>query len=312
MENMKTKDDFIQALSTIIVISVMIGVSEILGEKEIIFPEVTALAVGMFLAPAMPWKTSYTRMLITITVCAVLGVTIVLFVPTSLWLQMSLAYFVGQIVLVLSKTSFAPMISAIVLPVMMQTKEIIYIIAAIALTTLIIVIKVILDRTKIKNKEVYVKKEWPDKGEIIKIVFRSIIVMALIYIAIKIDKRFCVAPPLLVAFTELTNVNSKARNMPVKVIATISLCALIGAMMRFIFVIQLGCALTIAAVLAGICMIIVVKTIKLYLPPAGAMTVLAMLIPKESVMIYPLQVFVGITVLFLIARFCFTKEKKKI
>lgn len=306
---MKAKEKSIQAICTIFVVFLMIGASEILAEKEIIFPEVTALAVGMFLAPSMPWKTSYSRMLITITVCAVLGVAIVLFVPAPLWIQMSLAYVVGQIVLMISKTSFAPMISAIVLPVMLQTKEIIYIVAAITLTSLIIVLKVILDKTEIKTKEIYHKKEWWVKEEWINLIKRSLLVMVLIYVVIKLDNRFIVAPPLLVAFTELTNKKSKARDIPIKVILTITLCALIGAIMRYLIVIYAGLPLTLAAVLAAIGMIMVVMFMKVYMPPAGAMTILAMLIPNESVILYPVQVFIGITIFVITAKFCFGKCK---
>lgn len=34
----------------------MVGVSELLGEKEIIFPEITALTVGAIAAPKHSWK----------------------------------------------------------------------------------------------------------------------------------------------------------------------------------------------------------------------------------------------------------------
>ena len=308
---MRTKEKYIQAICTVLVVFLMIYASEILGEKEIIFPEVTALAVGMFLAPVMPWRTSYSRMLISITICAILGVIIVLFIPVPLWVQMSLAYVVGQMVLILSGTSFAPMISAIVLPVMLQTKEIIYIVAAIILTTIIIGLKLILDKAKIKSKEAFNKKEWRDKEQWISFIKRSIIVAILIFVVIKLDNRFIVAPPLLVAFTELSNANSKARNIPVKVIMTISLCALIGAVMRYLIVVYLGLPLTLAAVVAAVGMIVVIMYMKVYMPPAGAMTILAMLIPNESVVMYPVQVFVGITLFVITAKTCFREKLEK-
>ena len=36
---------------TVGIIAMMIGLSEALGEREIIFPEIAAIAVGMLLAP---------------------------------------------------------------------------------------------------------------------------------------------------------------------------------------------------------------------------------------------------------------------
>ena len=43
---------------TVIVIAIMIAASEVLGEREIIFPEIAAIAVGMLLAPRRPWQTT--------------------------------------------------------------------------------------------------------------------------------------------------------------------------------------------------------------------------------------------------------------
>ena len=55
----------------------MVGVSELLGEKEIIFPEITALTVGAIAAPKHSWKVSRARMILLIAVCSVIGILIV-------------------------------------------------------------------------------------------------------------------------------------------------------------------------------------------------------------------------------------------
>lgn len=46
-----------------------------------------------------------------------------------------------------------------------------------------------------------------------------------------------------------------------------------------------------------------------YLPPLGAVTLLAMLIPEDALISYPLQIAVGITIYLLLARMVFASEK---
>ena len=51
-------NDTICAFCTLIIVVAMVGAAQITGEKEIIFPEITAIAVGMLLAPKRSWQTS--------------------------------------------------------------------------------------------------------------------------------------------------------------------------------------------------------------------------------------------------------------
>lgn len=42
--------NIIPYISTLLLVGIMVGVAELLNEKEIIFPEITALAVGYMVA----------------------------------------------------------------------------------------------------------------------------------------------------------------------------------------------------------------------------------------------------------------------
>ena len=86
------KRKILPVIYMVLVITVMVFAAEISGEKEIIFPEVAAIACGAFIAPKMPWVTNYIRMFICIAICAVLGVLIVMFLPVPLWAQLIVAY----------------------------------------------------------------------------------------------------------------------------------------------------------------------------------------------------------------------------
>lgn len=70
----------LRAAACTLLAAAMIGVSELLGEKEIIFPEITALTVGAIAAPKQSWRVSRVRMMLLIAVCSVLGILIVRYI----------------------------------------------------------------------------------------------------------------------------------------------------------------------------------------------------------------------------------------
>lgn len=289
------------AFCTLIIVVAMVGAAQITGEKEIIFPEITAIAVGMLLAPKRSWQTSKLRILILITICAISGVLIVLFLPVTKPMQMTVAFAICQIIFLFSRTTFAPLISAMVLPVMLGTENIIYIIAAIVLTTLILLSVTVLEYAKIKEPETYEPTPLPQKQDFFIAFVRCIFAALFIFIALHIDFRFAVAPPLLVAFTEFTRPNCKALKKPVKAVLLIGVCAFAGSACRYVLTMKLGLWLTISAAAATILMILILRACQIFLPPAGALTILAMLIPESYVIIYPLQILTGAGILMFTA-----------
>ncbi len=48
--------NIIPYISTLLLVGIMVGIAELLNEKEIIFPEITALAVGYMVAQKRSWK----------------------------------------------------------------------------------------------------------------------------------------------------------------------------------------------------------------------------------------------------------------
>ena len=302
---------YINYLLVCFVIIIMTGASEIFSEKEIIFPEIAALAVGALAAPKRSWQVSRTRMVILIAVCASLGVLIVRAVNVEMWLQIVAAFSICQIIYLYSGTTFAPLISASALPVLLQTESWIYPISATVLTAIICVIQMITEKVGLRTYEPFTPVPGPDRYDIRDAVVRILCAGAAAAPALLADWRFCVAPPLLVAFTELSRQQSPARQKPVKVILLITLCAVSGAAARIILSVEIGLPLTVSAAAASVIMLILMHKIHLYMPPAGAMAILPMLLQESQLMVYPLQVLLGITVLTAAALTLFRKHPDK-
>lgn len=297
-------------LASILTVAVMVGFAEILNQSEIIFPEISAIAVGMILAPKRSWQTSKIRIVVLITICAVSGVAIVRYVPLDKWMQMLIAFAVCQLIFSFSKTSFAPMISAAVLPVMLDTESIIYPISAVLLTLMIIGIVTLLEKLGLKQTEEFTPLPHPDKHDFLNILLRCIIAGAVIFSALTLDFKFAVAPPILVAFTEFSKPECKARTKPIKAVMLITLCALAGALSRLLCSVYLGLPLTISSVLAILITAIIMYCFKMFLPPAGALAILPMIVPLDSLLIYPLEVLAGTGLLMALALVIFRKPRK--
>ena len=132
----------------------------------------------------------------------------------------------------------------------------------------------------------------------------------MIWAALALDCRFAVAPPLLVAFTEFSSPTAAARKRPFRAGAAIVLCALAGTASRLLLQGALGLPLTLAALLAAAAMIAILRSLGMYVPPAGALAILPMLLPAERLPRYPLQIALG-TALFLALAITVFREREE-
>ena len=169
----------------------MVGVSELLGEKEIIFPEITALTVGAIAAPKHSWKVSRARMIILIAVCSVIGILIVRFSPFPKAVGLTAAFALCQVIYLMSGTSFAPLISAAALPVLMDTETIIYPISAVTMTALTCLAQYILERAGVCEKEDFVPLAKPDKFRWISAIVRVGAAAVLAFPLIHFGVQYC-------------------------------------------------------------------------------------------------------------------------
>ena len=283
-------------------VGLMVFVSTIFGEREIIFPEIAAIAIGAMIAPKMTWNVSKPRIFICIVICAVCGMLIVRFLPLPMWAQMIVGYIIAQAVLIMSKTSFAPMISAMVLPIMLQTTTPVYIASAVILTSLILLCRVILEKGKIAEQSQYEKQERIEKADIVRMLVRTLFAAPVITAGILTGWGFIAAPPLLVAFTELSGRNCPERKRLLAVTFITTFGALVGTGFRYLFTVMLGIPLWISAIAAILAVILLMRGMKMYIPPAGAITILSVLIPENALTLFPLEILAGICILTVLAR----------
>ena len=79
-------------LFALTMILLMVAVAELSGEKEIIFPEMAALTIGMWIVDKQVWRVSRARMVALMTAGAVAGVCIVRYSPLPLIADIAVSF----------------------------------------------------------------------------------------------------------------------------------------------------------------------------------------------------------------------------
>lgn len=282
------------------VVAVMVGSAEILGEKEIIFPEITAVAMGALIAPMQSWNTSRTRLFAAIVSAAVAGVCIVRFIPEILILRIAVGLLMAVGVITLSKTGFVPAISACILPILMGTKSPVYVISVAVMTALILISQKVLECFGLHEKYEY--KPIGPSAELLKLRSKQVITVLIICILpAHFHEIFFIAPPLIVAFFELSGKGSKLMKRKHTAIALMAAAAFTGVTARFFISEKLGLTMTLGAVLSSAVIFALCRKAKLYFPPCCAISTLPFIIPQTAMIKFPFEVIAGYIVITIAA-----------
>lgn len=285
----------------------MVAASELLHDKEVIFPEITAVAIGALAAPKQSWNVSRLRLLLTITAAAIIGVGLV-FVPISPVIKVPLAMVCAVACVTASKTEFLPAISACVLPVLLGTKSPVYIGSVVVMTSLILLAQLILEKCGLHEKSVFTPVQ-PDK-QLFALRIRQIAAASVICMIPLLTKEiFFIAPPLIVAFFEMSKPHSKLLERSPQAASLMILASVSGVLSRFLLTEKLGLPLAVSAALSCAVILAAVCRMKLYFPPCGAIATLPFIIPEGALLRFPFEIAAG-TLVFIAAAFALSKERR--
>ena len=285
----------------------MVAASELLHDKEVIFPEITAVAIGALAAPKRSWNVSRLRLLLTITAAAIIGVGLV-FVPIPPVIKVPLAMVCAVACVTASKTEFLPAISACVLPVLLGTKSPVYICSVVVMTSLILLAQLILEKCGLREKSVFTPVQ-PDK-QLFALRIRQIAAASVICMIPLLTKEiFFIAPPLIVAFFEMSKPNSKLLERSPQAASLMILASVSGVLSRFLLTEKLGLPLAVSAAISCAVILAAVCRMKLYFPPSGAIATLPFIIPEGALLRFPFEIAAG-TLVFIAAAFALSKERR--
>jgi len=198
-------------------VMLMVGIAEWTGEKEIIFPEMAALAVGLWVIDKRVWKVGRWQLIGLMTAGAVAGVCIVRYSTLPLLCNLCLAFAFAACCLLFSRATLIPLISACMLPVLLHTETWIYPSAVFLLSAVLVAGQRLMEKGGLRRETDYVLpgREW--KKEIFRWAALLFWVSLVAALSISCGCSYFIIPPLIVTFTEIVNSKAGFRNRPMQV-----------------------------------------------------------------------------------------------
>jgi len=287
---------------SIALVVAMMVTAGLFGSKDIIFPEIAALAFGAWVLDTRPWPGPAWTMWFSPTVGAVTGVLLLRFVPASLAVLVCLAFVLVLFELQVSRSSISPTFSAAVLPIITNIHGWLYPASVCLMTALIAGVTMLKEHTAVSDGGTarpvcrFARDCLPHTlasyGKL------TLCVLVAAVVAMHFAWTFILAPPLLVAFVELAQPECPWRGQGVRLILLLTASALAGTIGVAGIVLFLSGPPWLAAALAVAAVFGLVRLLQLASPPAFALALLPTILPPAILPTYPLQVLIG-SLLFL-------------
>lgn len=291
----------------LLMITAMVAVAEITGEKEIIFPEMAALTIGLWIVDKRVWQITKPLLIGLLTAGATAGVCLVRYSPLPPAANLALAFTFAALCLALSRTTLIPVLSACMLPVLLHTESWVYPAAVGVMACLLAAVQTGMEKIRLRTKTGFTPPLPDWKNETVRWLFLLGTVSLVAVPAIYTAHLYLILPPLIVTYVELATSKAGFRNRPLQVFLFIEIAALAGTIFQLAAHVYCGLPESVTALFLFLFLFYLFERVGKFFAPAGAIALIPMLLPAESLWWYPLQVGTGALLFILLAFICFQK-----
>jgi len=303
-------------IPAILLVVAMFAIADFSGQKEAVFPEIAALALGAWVMEKSPWPGVDLHFWISPTLAALTGILIVRYFTYAPFFMITAAFCLVALQLKLLRSAVLPSISAAILPVITQSDSWYYPLSVCALTG-----TVALGRRAMKRSDA-VKGQSPAKDSNTglagtapwtqqeaahwgKLLAGVTLVTAA---AVGFNFTFMVAPPLIVAFLELSKPGGALRDKAGKALILLALAAITGVSWLLLVHGVFHLPIWMAACVSTVTVFLLYHALRMPFPPAVAIALLPTILPEDMLLLYPLQVVTGSTAFVALSKTCFGND----
>lgn len=283
---------------------VMVALSGILRCPEVLFPETAAILCGAWIQPTQAWNVDRRRMIGLMCAGSVFGLAVNLLLPWPLWLRAPLGYLFCAVAMNVVGADMTPMLSAAILPMVLGTREWAYPVAVTTIVCLVCLGQVKLEQLGLREKIDYHTFRLAPREAFVAWGRRLLVFCVLACPAFATGNAYLAVPPLLVAYTELTRPDMTLRLRPRRTWCTLALAALVGCAARNA-VEYLHAPAWLVAIFAFAALVLVWDRLHVWMPPAGALMLLAFLAPWPGPWTYFVEATIGAAVWVVVAVYLF-------
>lgn len=289
----KSKNLDVRILLSAVALAVMALEADVLGQREVIFPEIAALALGLWIADKRLWDVGGCEIPLLMTASAALGVIITTYLHIHIFFQLSLAFVISALMMSSLRMPLIPSIAAILLPVLLHTESWFYPASVAVMTTVMAAGAALLQKGRLKAqlppasphraRKVLSAKAW---------LTRYLLLLPLLAVAAWQGWLFAIVPPLVIILIELSNTKNMFRNRPIALWVAVVAVATIGTAIRWLLLESWALPYTVAVSVSFALAILLLVKSKLMFPPVPALAVIPFILP-DNYLWFPLEVVFG-------------------
>lgn len=280
------------ALSVVALAFMALG-ADVLGQREVIFPEIAALAIGLWIADKRMWDVNGHEIPLLMTMSAALGVLITTYLHVHIFVQLTLAFLISATIMTMMRVPLIPSIAAILLPVLLHTTSWHYPTSVAVMTTIMAVGTSLMQRWGMKTK---LPDATPHKKRMVLSAkawsVRYLMLLPLLAACAWQHWLFAIVPPLVIILIELANPKNMFRNRPVTLWIDAAIVASIGTASRWLLLESLSMPYVVAVSVSFLIAILLLTRTKMMFPPIPALAVIPFILP-DTYLWFPLEVVFG-------------------
>lgn len=261
-----------------------------------------ALTIGYWIVDKHVWCVSRRQLLILLTFGALCGTLITRYSPFSNMINIPIAFCMAAMALFMFRSTLFPTIATCLLPVMLNTRSWNYTIAVFVLAIILIIGQKIMEKYGWREKVIHLPHDESCKEELYKWIIIAFWVTLIGIFAIQLSIPYILLPPIVVCFTEMIRSHASLKNRPHQILMLMILASCLGTAFRIIHLYipipQWVCG---GCIMIG--MLFIFHLCGKYFAPAGALSILILILPEEGIAWVPLEVALGSFMLIGIALF---------
>lgn len=273
-------------IAVVVFIMAMAFAAELFGQHEIIFPEAGALCVGLWLMPKAVWNVRVWQVPVYLTAAALIGLAVNMFVPACFEIRFTLAFIAIFVLLRLVRCNMYPLVSASMLPVLIDTTSWVYPVSVLVLSLLIAVGRKWLPQVERNEYQPY------SALKILLLVVALCVPLAVVYCAKFSPMNYLVVPPLVVTMIEFANRRSGFRERPRTIWGQIVVAAVIGVAAEYLLHRGLGLPMSVGMLIVVAVMLMSFRWFKPF-APTMAIVIVPTLLPDSALLWFPLAAAMG-------------------
>lgn len=286
-------------------IALMALVAELTGQKEVVFPEAGALCVGLWLMPKAVWNVRSWQVPVLLTAAALIGLGINVLISVCFEVRFALAFVMVIALLCLVRCNMYPVVSAAMLPVLINTTSWVYPMSVLAISSILAIVRKWIPQMERVEYQCHGWLHWI--GLTVALCFLLALEAVLTHLTLNSTPstlNYALVPPLVVTMIEFANRKSGFRQRPWTIWGLILAAAVIGTSTEWLLHRFLGLPMAIGALLSAVLMLLIFRRYKPF-APAMAISMAPMLLPDAVLPYFPLLAAVGSAYFIAVGMFCF-------